>query len=43
MNEHLLAEHHRNVDVTVFDLTKKVKKLKDDLERIITQGIPLSL
>ncbi|KAG0036496.1 hypothetical protein BGZ82_004123 [Podila clonocystis] len=27
VNEHLLAEHHRNVDVTVFDLTKKADAL----------------
>ncbi|CAO3566456.1 unnamed protein product [Mortierella alpina] len=27
VNEHLLAEHHANVDVTVFDLTKKADAL----------------
>ncbi|KAG0088099.1 hypothetical protein BGZ93_004677 [Podila epicladia] len=27
VNEHLVAEHHRNVDVTVFDLTKKADAL----------------
>ncbi|KAF9300627.1 hypothetical protein BGZ74_007664 [Mortierella antarctica] len=27
VNEHLLAEHYRNVDVTVFDLTKKADAL----------------
>lgn len=24
VNEHFVAEHHANVDMTVFDLTKKV-------------------
>ncbi|KAG0348929.1 hypothetical protein BG004_003646 [Podila humilis] len=27
VNEHLVAEHHRNVDVTVFDLSKKADAL----------------
>jgi len=26
VNEHLVAEHHANVDVTVFDLAKRVSR-----------------
>lgn len=31
VNEHLVAEHHANVDMAVFDLTKKVCSYLDPL------------